>query len=299
MHSKKRKSIFTPRGSVIDKGAIYVVVILTILIFGGFIFVGGTLPTKLPKASSELVQLNISPPDPTKAGLQLYTFYGVTNTPHPTRPPLPAELDSDPQLIDCRREITGNAEPQMIWGFTFDPVTSSLRVFYTNKNALVLGAGAVSQMITHPASSVVNPAIGNSAARDSDNFPLFPAVFITDITNLPQDVSGDSQAGGQAKQPSELKGTWKATGTADPEANGQERGQGAAPWPPANGPQGIHESDFTSEIVWKTASLTARDPTAGQFVSLQPGHKYRVQIVLHDGGAPSDVGMACMQFKLP
>ncbi len=296
---KRIKSIFSPRGAVIDKGAIYVVVILTILIFGGFIFVGGTLPTKLPKASSELVALVVSPPEPTTASLQLHTFYGVTSTPRPQQPTLAPESDSDPVLIDCRRDITGSSEPQMIWGFTFDAASSSLRAFYTNKNALVLGSGAVTQMGSHPASQVANPSIGNAGAKDSDNLPLYPAIFITDITNLPQNISGDSQGGGQANKPGALYGTWKANGTADPEANGQERGPGASTWPPANGPQGIHGEDFTTEIVWTTASIQARDPSTGQFVSLQPGHKYRIQIVLHDGASPSDVGQACMQFNMP
>lgn len=71
----------------IERGAIFVVIILVTLMFAAYIFVGGTLPTKLPGANNNLVV--VAPPSlqPAKNNLQLYTFSGATVTPVPTSVP--------------------------------------------------------------------------------------------------------------------------------------------------------------------------------------------------------------------
>src|SRR5437763_907247 len=68
----------------IERGAIFVVVILTAMIFAGYIFVGGNIPTTLPKPNTNLVQIIQPKTEPAKNNLQLYTFYGATITPYPT-----------------------------------------------------------------------------------------------------------------------------------------------------------------------------------------------------------------------
>jgi hypothetical protein len=216
----------------------------------------------------------------------------------PGGPPLNAPL-----LVDCGRQIIGSQEPSMIWGVTLASSPASgnqqaLKVFYTNKNALALGSGAVSAMKQSPADSVSNPAIGDTVAKDADQLPIHPALFITDITNIPVAVSGDAQAGGLSNKPSYVYGAWKAYGAADPAANGTNRTPLADEWPAANGPPGRRDETFTAEIVWSLSSLQAFNPTTRQQSPLTAGRKYRVQVVLHYGGSPSDVGVACFQVTL-
>lgn len=302
--SKRVLTFFNEKGGVIDKGAIYVVVILTLLIFGGFILVGGTLPTKLPKPSTELVSIVTKSIEPTQLGLQMQTFYGVTPTPVPTKPPVPTINANEPHLIECNRNIISPQLPQMIWGFTFDSTPASdneqaLKVFYTDKNALLLGSGAVSLMSTHPSDHVATPQFGDTAQKDNDNFPLYPALFITDITQITTDVSGDAQLGGQPNQPQLVYGTWKADGAADPPPDTQSIGAGADPMPGANGPGGNRDLTYASEIIWKTSQLKARDPGTHQFGNLQSGHTYRVQVALHDGAVPRNIGVACFELRMP
>jgi hypothetical protein len=49
--------MFQNTGVLIDHGAIHVVVILPLLIFGASVFVGGTLSTKLPAPNTSLVNI--------------------------------------------------------------------------------------------------------------------------------------------------------------------------------------------------------------------------------------------------
>ncbi len=298
-----KNNLFNNRGGVIDKGSVYVVIILTLLIFGAYIFVGGTLPAKLPKVSNELVTLNNIISEPTKAGLQLYTFSGSLISPRQQPTLIPTKANA-PKLTDCYRDISGNQEAYMIWGFSYDSSPASenqpaLKVFYTNKNALIIGSGTISQMINHPADYIANPNIGNTAIKDINKFPFYPTVFFTDITTIVGDASGDAQAGGLPNKPDGVYGTWKALGAIDPVQNKQILGSIADPWPPVNGPPGTHDLNFGAEIIFKISNLKAKDPQSGQFVQLLPGHKYRGQIALHDGGEPTDIGVACIQLNLP
>ena len=106
---RKRPNLFRNLGSVIDKVAVYVVVILTILIFGGYILVGGTLPTKITKLNTTLVDLVISPTGPGNGNLQFYTFSGVTNTPYPTLASGGADPDQNPADLGAPGEATSPA----------------------------------------------------------------------------------------------------------------------------------------------------------------------------------------------
>ncbi len=262
--------------------------------------VGGTLPTKNPKENTNLVAVNKLPLGPSKSSLQLRTFSGATITPFSTQTPLPTDMPNQPTLVDCGGQITGTQEIEMLWAHSLDASPASdnqlvLKAFYTNKYALLLGSGSISSMQKHPADHISNPNIGNAAIKDNDNFPLFPAIFLTDITNNPGDTSGDAQTGGQPNKPDDVYGTWKASGTPDPAANNTNLGPGADTWPPANGPgDGPHDSIFTAEIIWKLSNIKAKNN-----VSLLPGHIYRAQIALHDGGNPGDIGVACLNFQAP
>jgi|SRR5579885_303808 len=74
----------------IDRGSVFIVVIITTLAFVGYSFVGGVLPTELPGPNNNLVTVHQPTLGPAQNNLQLYTFSGATITPFPTLPPAAA-----------------------------------------------------------------------------------------------------------------------------------------------------------------------------------------------------------------
>jgi hypothetical protein len=289
----KKRNFFRNRGGV-NKGTIYVVVIMICLVFAAYIMVGGTLPAKIPKPNNNLVSLIFPPDQPAASSLQLHTFYGATLTPNPTQPtslPQPTTSVYNPTLIDCGY----GASPQqpMIWGYTVDSTPASantvaLKIFYTHTFALSLGTGGnISQMTTHPTDHITNPNVGNTG----------PSLFLTDITTSLTDKSGDFESGGKANTPSDVYGTWKSDGAPNPAQNQTDLGAGADPWPPANGPSGGHNTNFSSEIIWKLSGVKATDPANKQYVALQSGHTYRGEVILQDGESPGSKTTMCITFK--
>ena len=108
-------NFFNNRGGI-DKGNIYVIAIMTLLIFSGYILVGGTLPTKLPKMNQNLVSLIMPSTQPATSSLQMHTFYGVTPTPKPiqTQPQTqPANSPYNPTLIECGNQSTNLQQKPM------------------------------------------------------------------------------------------------------------------------------------------------------------------------------------------
>jgi len=133
--------------------------------------------------------------------------------------------------------------------------------------------------------------------------PMWPAVFITDITNNPNDTSGDWQQGGTSGvPPSDVFGTWKGAvrtvdktkvpaaitvaTDGDPAKNdtlGNARIDGGDIPPGPNG-KGFSDSyptpagnktfneGYTAEARWDLSAL-----------GLQAGHAYRLQFMDHDG----------------
>jgi hypothetical protein len=73
-------SFFNNRGGI-DKGSLYLVVIMAILIFGSYTLVGGTLPTQFSEANYNPVSLSMPSNQPATSSLQMHTFYGVIPTP--------------------------------------------------------------------------------------------------------------------------------------------------------------------------------------------------------------------------
>jgi len=127
--------------------------------------------------------------------------------------------------------------------------------------------------------------------------PEWPSLFITDITDNPNDRSGDWQQGGKPYGPSGIYGTWKAAvstvdntvspamstiiADADPAKNNWDLGNGADE-PPIS----ITKNEgFSAEVVW--------DMTFTQ------GHRYRIQVIFHndDRSKPGpNAGEACLDF---
>jgi uncharacterized repeat protein (TIGR01451 family) len=145
---------------------------------------------------------------------------------------------------------------------------------------------------------------------DVSGRPLFPSLYITDITgataatidNLQYHV-GDWQYGGTPVAPNTVFGTWKSfsetintttspptvtlSTTGDPAANGTNLGPGADPLP-----SGFTSLGYTAEAQWNLAQLQADK-------LLIPGHVYRFYMIVHDGDqnkSGGDVGQACVDL---
>jgi hypothetical protein len=280
----------------IDKGSVYVLVILFLLVFAAYILVGGVLPTKLPGANYNLVSVITPVNQPTTSSLQMHAFFGATFTPVPigsSHQPTPTTSPYNPAFVDCGYQSSSQEVP-LIWGYTIDSTSASgnnvaLKIFYAYKYALSLGSGTVSLMNDHPTDHVVNPKIGNNG----------PALFLTDITTIATDKSGDFELGGKVFRPSDIYGTWKSAGGKNPDANGIDLGQNADEWSPANAKAGSHDTTFGSEIIWKFSNLSAMDPSTKTYLHLQVGHSYRAEVILHDGENPDGTEALCVTFKNP
>ncbi|HXU04565.1 MAG TPA: hypothetical protein VN903_26565, partial [Polyangia bacterium] len=193
-----------------------------------------------------------------------------------------------------------------------------VQMFYNDEHALTLGvrqvavktgAGATGTMTTdYPVtplavnpSSALNPNVGTTALAgdqsglDASLRPMWPALFITDITTNASNTDGDWQMGGRPIAPSAIFGSWKAavrtvdmtknpavttiTPDADPTKNN---------WSLAGGdpvPTGLSNEGYGAEARWN--------------VSLVPGRSYRLQVLVHDGDqnkGGGDSGEACVLF---
>ena len=190
-----------------------------------------------------------------------------------------------------------------------------VRLFYNDEHALTLGvrqvvvktaAGSmstdypVSPLTTNPG-SVTNAQLGTTALSGDDSGldqslrPMWPAMYVTDITSDPQSRAGDWQQGGRPTGPNDVFGTWKAavrtvdksvtpntvtiTPDRDPTKNSWNLGSGDQP------PAGLPNQGYGAEARWT--------------VALAAGHSYRVQVIVHDGDqnkAGGDSGEACVLF---
>jgi hypothetical protein len=208
---------------------------------------------------------------------------------------------------------------------------TTVQVFYNDEHALTLGirqvqvkqscTGGTTAIFTtdYPVSPMAPPGNpqsvnfplvgsqiqdGDQAGTDTSGRPMFPALFITDVTYNPPppaDLAGDWQYGGTAYPPSFVSGTWKSavrivdktnntvtvTPDADPPKNNWTLGPGADPICspiPAN-------EGYGAEIRWNIADL-----------NLQPGHRYRLYFMEHDGDqnkVGGDSGQGCAFITMP
>jgi hypothetical protein len=173
-----------------------------------------------------------------------------------------------------------------------------LGVFTDDEHALLLGVdpGVTPYPGAPPAGGQASPQVGDTGATDPSGRPLFPSVFVTDITTDLGSRAGDWQQlddNTTARPPSRIFGSWKSatksgakiTTNADPAKNKWNLGSGADT-PPTTKSQG-----FGSEVVWSTQSL-----------GLQSGHSYRLEVMVHDGDQNKkggDVGEACVDVTIP
>ncbi len=150
-------------------------------------------------------------------------------------------------------------------------------------------------------SSIFNPQTGtNELAGDTSGLdpslrPLWPVLYVTDITKNPASRAGDWQMGGRPLNPDAVFGTWKAAvRTVDNTTTPPTTSVTADADPAKNNwnlivndpvPTGIKDEGWSAEVRWG--------------VKFQPGHSYRLQVIVHDGDqnkVGGDCGEACVVF---
>ncbi len=263
---------------------------------------------------------------------------GQAGTPTPTATP-PAAATPEPGVgafdtcgfpFNSRNPRTGIAfnESEVLRAFSPPPggpaVTGqTIKVWYSDEHALTLGvrqinvlvSGNLKQTFNYPVTplgsnpgSATNPSVGatnlngDQAGTDPMDRPMFPALFITDITNDPTSQAGDWQYGGTPIAPHSVFGTWKAavktvdktkpvwtyttTPDADPSKNNWNLGPGSDP-----PPLGLKDEGYGAEVRWEVDKL-----------GLISGHNYRLQFMVHDGDqnkVGGDTGENCTTIAVP
>ncbi len=222
------------------------------------------------------------------------------------------------------------SESDSLQAFEYNNTLRQIRAWYMDEHALTLGVRRVvaktktgttttDYPITPYDSSMtaVNPLVGTTLLAGSlagtdlatwnkeygfqdHGRPLFPALFVTDVTLDPTAVSGDWQMGGVPVPPTTVYGTWKgAVRTVDstkattaitvtPDADPAKNYWNGIPDIPAAG-FGTNEG-YGSELVWDVNSL-----------NLAGGHTYRFQFMVHDGDqnkSGGDAGEACVVLRI-
>jgi hypothetical protein len=222
------------------------------------------------------------------------------------------------------------SESDVLTGFALS--NGSIQAWYTDEHAMTLGVREVlvknnsgSTTTDYPFSAfsgsyslttalalgttaLAGTQAGTDTATQSSAYgyqdhgrPMFPALFITDLSSGVGSTSGDWQSGGAPVQPTAIYGTWKGavrtvdqtkspaaisiTPDSDPAKN---YWTGIPDIPPAG--FGNNEG-YGAEIVWDLSTL-----------NLNPGDSYRFQFMIHDGDqnrSGGDAGEACVVMQAP
>jgi hypothetical protein len=265
-------------------------------------------------ATGNIIQLPTPPQDFTASNCMLGYNYQIANAPTPA------------QVIFNESDVLTAFSPATHIGLT-PGLTVSL--WYSDEHAMPLGVRhvtvvdvnggktetdyPVSAMIANP-DVVSNPRIGafaltgDQAGTDTSvctdhslrcGRPIYPAVFVTDITANASSQSGDWQYGGNPIPPDAVYGSWKGvsrvvnhqTNTVqilvdnDPSPNNSNIGSGIT------APAGTGSEGYSTVVSWDVSKL-----------SLQSGHSYRIQFMVHDGDehyTGGDVGENCVNLSVP
>jgi hypothetical protein len=207
---------------------------------------------------------------------------------------------------------------------------TTLQMFYSDEHAMTLGirevevitgnCGSNGSTTDYPfspmaspgptAQSAIPPVVGSTiesgdqAGTDTAGRPMFPVMYVTDVTANPGNpFAGDWQYGGVGIEPDAVFGSWKGavrtvdtttnpdtitvTPDADPPANNWNLGTGSDPVPTPTPMSG----GYGAECRWNLSSFN--------FI---PGHEYRLYFMVHDGdqnNSGGDVGQDCVYFTMP
>jgi len=186
----------------------------------------------------------------------------------------------------------------------------TIRLWYNDEHAMFLGVRSgtlpISVMTKHPADTASPVNVGDLLAKDVEGRPIFPSIFLTDITGNASGTTGDWQNGGLPIPPHALYGTWKvgSRSSNDYEMDKNPAGNvGDNNWQLDGGttptidteraPKGNEK--YGSLIEWNVNQLLADGKIAS-------GKTYRVQFVVHDGDNTNlggDVAEGCTAIRMP
>jgi hypothetical protein len=222
-----------------------------------------------------------------------------------------------------------------VGSFTAAP-GATIKVWYNDEHALVLGVRrvivktptdamttdfTVAPLCSTPIAgcSAFNPAVGTRAldgdqagtdtsactgSPDLCDRPMFPSLFITDITDDPNSKAGDWQSGGTPIPPHAVFGTWKgavrtvdktrspAVITVTPDPDPAKNGFSLDGGDPA--PAGLKDEGYGAEVRWDVDTLVRQGKMA-------VGRSYRLEFMVHDGDqnkTGGDSGEDCVNVSL-
>lgn len=252
--------------------------------------------------------------------LQLKSLIPITLTPRPTH------VASNGTFSKCEYDGNGPGlegvsfdEPEIL--IDYEPkapnvatLNDAIRLWVGDENSIVMGTATVngtpfpiSESGVQP-STVSNPQTGapyEPDGKDAAGRPMFPSLFLTDITDNPTSKVGDWQQGGIPIPPNVISGVWIF---ADKNGSGgssvKSRGRPAIKnvvdtiWQlapggtaPLSGKTYEDRTYYGTEIRWNVGELLA----AGKVVT---GRTYRAQFMAHDGDGISDVAQGCVTIQL-
>ncbi len=198
---------------------------------------------------------------------------------------------------------------------SLDAAGGIISLLYNDEHAMTLGvrqvvvkaAGgsnatnfSVSPLNADP-DQILNPQTGANALAGDDSGldpslrPLWPVLYVTDITSDPSSRTGDWQMGGRPISPNAVFGSWKSavrtidktvsptTVSVTPDADPAKNNWSFILNDPV--PTGVKNEGYSAEVRWG--------------VIFQPGHSYRLQVIVHDGDqnkVGGDCGEACIVF---
>jgi hypothetical protein len=293
----------------------------------------GELPTVAPGSSQIIITAT---PAPGLDNLQLRTFTLITNTPPP---PPPAEGN----IAECG--YTGNGaggradakfdEPEILVDYapklpqTTADTQGTITLWAGDESGIVLGVRKINgvefpisltpdtvdtYIVGDPVKTLFTGATVEQGAVDTAGRPLFPSLFLTDITNV-TDVNslayraGDWQNGGTGIPPHFISGTWVYTVKDGSDLLNSPRpaeknvvntiwNLASGGKQPAPGKSYDDDTYFGAEIRWFVAQLTIKKAD-GSTGPLEAGHTYRAQFFVRDGDqSGSDVAQGCVEIKL-
>ena len=236
---------------------------------------------------------------------------GVSDYPYPSSNPLTSVAFNESTVLKAANLDTTNGYFELWYS---DEHAMALGVRQVNVKSLVSTTSTnypVTALTTDPGAAN-NPQLGttattgNQVGTDLSGRPVSPSLYITDVTNNPNNRSGDWQWGGSAYAPSNVFGAWKGvvrtvdnttapptvtvTCDADPAKNGWNLGPGADA-----APTGLTNEGYGAEVRWNLNDLY----NAGV---LQAGHTYRFYVIVHDGDqnkSGGDCGQASYTYAYP
>ena len=184
--------------------------------------------------------------------------------------------------------------------------STELAAFANDENALLLGVNGATANTSSP-QHVSSASGGDPTAVDASGRPLYPALFITNVTSSASSTAGDFQNGGKPRNLSggkpfvdDVFGTW-ATGTLSGGKYQRDQLQQHNDWnlgPGADTPTDTSFNEgYGAEVRWNVGELT--DSTGA---ALTPGNTYRIQVIEHDGDQNKnggDAGEYCVTLKVP